>query len=577
MAIRAHVSTILIAAMLFGLVVLLGFLQYRWVGQITHEEGARAHETLQAGLTKLTLTFDREIADAWLALQIGAGSIGSGDFTDYEAGYRRWRNSARAPNIVNAVYAIQWPENGDAVLTMFDSSHGTFVPVPWPANLAHVQSELARRRLRGEHLNAITLVDGESPAVVSPIVSVRVVNVTSAADVAETLRKAVNGRARSRGATVIVFNRAALFHELEALGQEYLPGYAISVRDASTPARVVFASGSDAPRAEAQADATQSVFSLNLKDLPAVHFPGSALGMTPISLATGRPPSATPPLWKLLVGRQGGSLSEAIARARGRNLAISFSVLLVLAAAVALMLLYARRAGAVAAQQLDFIAAVSHELRTPLAVLASAADNLATGTVRAPDRVQEYGTIIGSETRRLRTMVEKVIDFARSAPGAAQYRIESGPVADIVQRAVDASRYLLAESGFEVAADVAPSAGLVYADGPALARAVENLIANAVKYAGDDRTISITASGDVDHARIQVADRGRGIAPDDLPRIFEPFFRARAVVEAQIPGTGLGLAIVQRVVEAHGGTVHAESTEGAGSVFTIELVRRRKR
>jgi len=111
----------------------------------------------------------------------------------------------------------------------------------------------------------------------------------------------------------------------------------------------------------------------------------------------------------------------------------------------------------------------------------------------------------------------------------------------------------------------------ISADRAALSSAIQNLIANSVKYSNGSWWIKISAANGVGRIRIVVEDKGIGISPGDLRQIFEPFYRSKHVVDAQISGNGLGLNLVKKIVEAHGGKVSVESTAGTGSKFTIEL------
>jgi signal transduction histidine kinase len=113
------------------------------------------------------------------------------------------------------------------------------------------------------------------------------------------------------------------------------------------------------------------------------------------------------------------------------------------------------------------------------------------------------------------------------------------------------------------------------ADAQALRRAIQNLLNNAIKYGAEQRWIKLRASVQwgkrVREVRISVQDRGIGIAPADLPHIFEPFYRGRDVITSEIRGTGLGLNLVEQIIEAHGGRVTVESVQGQGSTFTLHL------
>src|SRR5262249_35603336 len=119
-----------------------------------------------------------------------------------------------------------------------------------------------------------------------------------------------------------------------------------------------------------------------------------------------------PSSWQLVLTHQAGSLDVAVQKARDKNLAIGFGILLLLGVSVALTLLSAQRERRLAQQQMQFVSAVSHELRTPLAVICSAGENLADGVVQDSERARKYGTLVRNEGHRLAEMVEQVLDFA---------------------------------------------------------------------------------------------------------------------------------------------------------------------
>jgi signal transduction histidine kinase len=263
-----------------------------------------------------------------------------------------------------------------------------------------------------------------------------------------------------------------------------------------------------------------------------------------------------------------------VSAARRRNLGISFGVLLLLTVSVALLANASRRAQRLARQQMEFVAGVSHELRTPVAVIRSASENLAHGVVSG-ERVKSYGQLLQTEARRLGEMVERVLQFAGIESGLGfATRVSLSP-SEIIEGAIDSSLPLLENGAVQIHREIAADLPPVLGDAQALRSAVQNLIANAVKYGGRDRWVGIRA----EHAqvrrrsevRITVSDHGNGIPASELPHIFDPFYRGADAVERQVHGNGLGLSLVKRIVAAHGGRVTVTSKAGAGSSFTISL------
>jgi signal transduction histidine kinase len=277
----------------------------------------------------------------------------------------------------------------------------------------------------------------------------------------------------------------------------------------------------------------------------------------------------------MFIRHRAGSLEAAVTSVRRRYLLISFSILALLAASVALMMLSSRRAHRLAQQQMDFVAGISHELRTPLAVIESAAFNLDKGVVKDPGQIKTYGTLIRKETGRLTEMIEQVLEFAGVQSGRQRYDLLPVGLNGVIEDVLAASQPLLAEGEFQVETHIASDLPMVMADQSAIARAIQNLLNNAMKYSGESRWIGISAesisSGNSQVVQITVKDHGLGIPDEELSHIFEPFYRGSEARSAQIRGNGLGLSLVKNIIEAHGGRILAKSKPGAGSAFILQL------
>jgi signal transduction histidine kinase len=224
---------------------------------------------------------------------------------------------------------------------------------------------------------------------------------------------------------------------------------------------------------------------------------------------------------------------------------------------------------------MEFVASVSHELRTPVAVIKSAAENLSQGVVGNADRVKRYGQMIEGEARRLGEMVERVLQYAGIDSGLG-YGTRS-PLApqEIVESAIGNVLPMLGPDKITIERQIPEGLPPVLGDAAALRSAVQNLVANAVKYGGTDRWVGIKAEhvreGRTPEVRITVSDHGPGIPANELPHIFDPFFRGGDAMAQQIHGNGLGLSLVKRIVNAHGGQVTVATKPGMGSAFTIAL------
>jgi two-component system phosphate regulon sensor histidine kinase PhoR len=227
---------------------------------------------------------------------------------------------------------------------------------------------------------------------------------------------------------------------------------------------------------------------------------------------------------------------------------------------------------AVAQIQSDFVAAVSHEFRTPLTSLSQFTEMLEEQQdLSAADRRVCYAAQARA-TRRLARLVESLLDFGRMEAGARPYRLEPQEAGPLIRRVVDEFR---AENpAAQVVLDAATSGARVEADAGALTLALWNLLDNAVKYSPEGSRIDVKLERRGPEVAVAVRDQGMGIPARERERIFAKFFRGAEARRRDIQGTGIGLALVQHIAGAHGGRIEVESTEGAGSTFTLLLPER---
>lgn len=277
--------------------------------------------------------------------------------------------------------------------------------------------------------------------------------------------------------------------------------------------------------------------------------------------------------WQLVVKHHSGSLDVAVNSVRQRNLAVSSGILILLAISMVMILISTRRAQSLAKQQMEFVAGVSHELRTPLAVICSAGENLADGVVNNFDQVKRYGGLVKSEGRRLSEMVEQILEFAGWQSHRKTYNLQPTSVENVISNAILACKPLIIEANFQVNTNTQADLPLVNADPAALQRAIQNLISNAIKYSRQNNQLEIctTFQAKTSQVEIKVIDKGIGISQEELPHIFEPFYRGQEVMDAQIHGSGLGLSLVKQIVTACGGKITVSSVPNQGSTFTIYL------
>jgi len=219
-----------------------------------------------------------------------------------------------------------------------------------------------------------------------------------------------------------------------------------------------------------------------------------------------------------------------------------------------------------------FVSNVSHELRTPLASIRVFGEFLRRGRVTSPEKIQEYGESIETESRRLTALINNILDFSKIESGRKVYELKPIDLEAVVRAVLDTFAVRLRHSGFEITFE-GPAAPLpeVSADRDAIRQVIANLVDNAVKYSDGSRDILVSLKQQADRAEITVKDHGIGISPEEQPKIFERFHRVGTGLVHEVRGSGLGLSIVKHVVRAHGGEVDLQSEVGHGSTFSIRL------
>jgi two-component system phosphate regulon sensor histidine kinase PhoR len=220
----------------------------------------------------------------------------------------------------------------------------------------------------------------------------------------------------------------------------------------------------------------------------------------------------------------------------------------------------------------DFVANVSHEVKTPVSAIKAAAETLLDDEDHtAADRLRFLGVIV-RQADRLDAIVDDLLSLSRIEQGAEHRTIELSPtpIAPLLDAVVETCSALAASRRITV--QVQCDAGLTARLNRSLMeQAMVNLLENAIKYSPEDTTVSLSGRLEASSVVLTVADRGRGIAPEHLPRIFERFYRTDKARSRAMGGTGLGLSIVKHIAEAMGGRVSVQSTVGRGSTFEIHL------
>jgi signal transduction histidine kinase len=182
--------------------------------------------------------------------------------------------------------------------------------------------------------------------------------------------------------------------------------------------------------------------------------------------------------------------------------------------------------------------------------------------------IREYATMGIGESTRLTRLVDNLLAYSRVTDVADVYSFEPVALASVVTPSLQEFSATLKRDGFTVTVDVPDDLPLVRADPNALGLLLNNLIDNAIRYSKDVRALTITGRAQGGSVILEVADRGVGIAPDELDRVTRKFFRGRTGVSG---GSGLGLAIVERIVADHDGSLDIRSVEGQGTTVSVTI------
>ncbi len=217
----------------------------------------------------------------------------------------------------------------------------------------------------------------------------------------------------------------------------------------------------------------------------------------------------------------------------------------------------------------DFISNISHELRTPLASLRALVDTLRDGALEDPPAARRFLDRMETEVDALTQMVRELLELARIESGQAPFQLEQVTVAEIVSPSVERLRPQAERADLHLIVNLPPDLPPVVADTERMQQVITNLVHNSIKFTPPGGEVTISAATGEDEIVIAVHDTGVGIPADDLPRIFERFYKADRARSGG--GTGLGLAIAKHIVQAHKGRLWAESIEGKESTFYVAL------
>jgi len=216
----------------------------------------------------------------------------------------------------------------------------------------------------------------------------------------------------------------------------------------------------------------------------------------------------------------------------------------------------------------DFVANISHELRTPLTSIRLLLEDLLAGAPRDPGESVPLLRKIQVEVEALQQMAQELLDLSQIESGRMPLRLVPASIEQLAAETIERFAAQAERKRQTIEVDVAASLS-VLADVELVGRALGNLLHNAIKFTPDEGRVRLRAYPQAGDAVIEVSDTGPGVPPEDLPRVFERFFRGDRARAGG--GTGLGLAIAKHVVEAHGGRIWAENAPGQGAIFRFTL------
>lgn len=226
--------------------------------------------------------------------------------------------------------------------------------------------------------------------------------------------------------------------------------------------------------------------------------------------------------------------------------------------------------------RLGLITAVSHDLRTPVASLRVMVEAIVDGVADDPATIRRYVGAMERETVNLGHLIDDLFEMARLDAGQISLRLQPTPISALIAETIEAMEAQATRQGITLAGHVVGDPAPVLVDPDRIQRVLYNLVQNAIRHTPADGSVTVAAVTLGADVRVDVRDTGEGIAPADLPRVFERFYRgdkARArETAADLPaGSGLGLAIARRLVETHGGRVWVAQPPEGGSVFSFTL------
>ncbi len=531
-----------IAAVFIMLLIALAVYQLKWIADMGERQRARLTQDLAETAEELS----QAIRDEFLVLPAVFGMdeanaeeiVTHGAWDDFSRRWRTWKVYAMDTSIVAGFHIVDLGRR-DSSLAVSTWDGERFVPDRTPALAAELEQKVHER---GRHYGRLALPPPEIDDIILPL---------------DPRRPIV---------FFIRIDRAAVAqHLIPRLADRFFRAkteYFFRIIDLDTGKTLY---------------ATPGIQTAALFAQPDLRFPLS--GKERLDLFAEAPPPEDHPVWMLEAVHRSGSLAAVVRAESLKNEALVLGLSLLLAGAFVILAVGVRRQQDFAERQNEFIASITHELKTPIAVIRAAADNLADGVVRDPERTVKYGGAIKRESGRLAEMIDRLLAYARVGEGS-HLNFESVDLRPLATRIVNGFRAELEDARFEVDLSLPEDPVMVRGDTVALEFALGNLVSNALKHAREGLYLGIDVRVERNEkdapikgewAVISVADRGPGIARRERKLVFEAFYRGSNAKRTQVPGSGIGLVLVRRVAEAHGGSIRLEDSGEIGSTFVVRI------
>lgn len=219
----------------------------------------------------------------------------------------------------------------------------------------------------------------------------------------------------------------------------------------------------------------------------------------------------------------------------------------------------------------DLVAAVSHDLRTPLTSIRAMVEALADGVVTDPATVRRYYATIRSQAENLSGLINDLFELSQLDTGQIELQLEPVNLNDLLSDVVESMQAQARQKQITLQGTYCPEAPVVNAEMAKVQRVLYNLVQNAIRHTPAGGSITLASRTLPEGVQVDVTDTGEGIAPADLPYIFDQFFRGEKSRSRETGGSGLGLAIARRIIQAHGGRIWAASKPGRGACFSFVL------